>query len=280
MFPVPRRRKSNPPSSTAEKEEEKEEVEAGEKEGMVEQKTRDVGPQPMFPVPRRRKSNPPSSTAEREEMSSSRKSKSQPERRMEKAMATQAETLEWHKKRWGQRSSNLILPPLPCPSFSSLAVVAIKDNLYESIITSESFTDDYVLLLFLPMDGSVDKTELEAFSEEVEQLESLGCQVVAITGDSVAAISHWIPNSQWSASTGICFPIISDKSLNIAKEFGVKRASGMMTRATFLLNKERKVCYSAVYPRCVARSPKEMVRQVAAARELEAAEGRVELPVN
>ena len=28
-----------------------------------------------------------------------------------------------------------------------------------------------------------------------------------------------------------------------------KRASGMTTRATFLLNKERKVCYSAVYPR-------------------------------
>ena len=62
----------------------------------------------------------------------------------------------------------------------------------------------------------------------------------------------------------------------------------MMTRATFLLNKERKVCYSAVYPRwslyltwqtecklmvrCVARNPKEMVRQVAATRELEAAE--------
>ena len=67
-----------------------------------------------------------------------------------------------------------------------------------------------------------------------------------------------------------------------------KRASGMMTRATFLLNKERKVCYSAVYPRwylaniaigiailmgrCVARSPKEMVRQVAAAKELDEAE--------
>ena len=28
-----------------------------------------------------------------------------------------------------------------------------------------------------------------------------------------------------------------------------KRQSGMMTRATFLLNKERKVCYSAVLPR-------------------------------
>ena len=61
----------------------------------------------------------------------------------------------------------------------------------------------------------------------------------------------------------------------------------MMTRATFLLNKERKVCFSASYPRwvssiwwtsqtslsrCVARNPKEMVRQVAAARELDSIE--------
>ena len=32
----------------------------------------------------------------------------------------------------------------------------------------------------------------------------------------------------------------------------VKRRSGMMTRATFLLNKERKVCFSASYPRWVS----------------------------
>ena len=53
-------------------------------------------------------------------------------------------------------------------------------------------------------------------------------------------------------------------------------------------SQERKVCYSAVYPRwylaniaigiailmgrCVARSPKEMVRQVAAVKELDEAE--------
>ena len=106
---------------------------------------------------------------------SSMKSKSQPERRMERAMATQAETLEWHKKRWGQRSSNLLLPPLPCPTFSSLAVMG--DGLSEWVFNSKSFTGDYVLLLFLPMDGSVDKAELEAFNDELEELENLGCQV-------------------------------------------------------------------------------------------------------
>ena len=66
-------------------------------------------------------------------------------------MATQAETLEWHKKRWGQRSSNLLLPPFPCPAFSSLAMM--EDSFSEWVFNSESFKEDYVLLLFLPMDG-------------------------------------------------------------------------------------------------------------------------------
>ena len=93
----------------------------------------------------------------------------------ERAMATQAETLEWHKNRWPQTSSNLLLPPFPCPVFSSLAVM--EDGVSEWIFTSDSFTEDYVLLLFLPMDGSVDKSEVEAFSAELDQLSTLGCQV-------------------------------------------------------------------------------------------------------
>ena len=93
----------------------------------------------------------------------------------ERVMATQAETLEWHKKRWGQRSSNLLLPPFPCPAFSSLAMM--EDSFSEWVFISESFKEDYMLLLFLPMDGNVDKAELEAFSAELDQLASLGCQV-------------------------------------------------------------------------------------------------------
>ena len=101
-------------------------------------------------------------------------SSSSPGRKRE--MATQAETLEWHKKRSSQRSSDLLLPPLPCPpAFSSLAVM--EDGLSEWIFNSESFTEDYVLLLFLPMDSNVDKAGLEAFSVELDQLASLGCQV-------------------------------------------------------------------------------------------------------
>ena len=88
-------------------------------------------------------------------------------------MATQAETLEWHKKRWGQRSSNLLLPPFPCPAFSSLAMM--EDSFTEWVFISESFKEDYMLLLFLPMDGNVDKAELEAFSAELDQQGPLSC---------------------------------------------------------------------------------------------------------
>lgn len=190
----------------------------------------------------------------------------------ERAIATQAETLEWHKKRWGQRDINPLLPSLSCPAFAATAVM--EDGHSEGMITKESFIEDYVLLLFMPMEGNVDKAELEAFSAELDHLAHLGCQVVAISGDSVVAIRQW----SISAKTG--FPIISDKSLDLAKAFGVKRRSGMMTRATFLLNKERKVCFSASYPRCVARNPKEMVRQVAAARELDSIEEGGELPAD
>ena len=112
----------------------------------------------------------------------------------ERAMAIQAETLEWHKNRWPQTSSNLLLPPFPCPVFSSLAVM--EDGVSEWIFTSDSFTEDYVLLLFLPMDGSVDMSEVEAFTAELDQLSSLGCQVRNIKSNNETNNNHkrWLPS--------------------------------------------------------------------------------------
>ena len=111
----------------------------------------------------------------------------------------------------------------------------------------------------------------------MERLASLQCQVVGVTGDSVLSIRkvHFLPvqfTMQRAATCG--FPILSDKSLVMAKAFGVKRRSGMMARGSFLLDKERRVLHCSVYPRhltpslhpghlrCVARSAEEVVRQV------------------
>ena len=108
-------------------------------------------------------------------VSSSRRKHRNEKEMKERAIATQAETLEWHKKRWGQRDINPLLPPLSCPAFAATAVM--EDGHSEGMITKESFIEDYVLLLFMPMEGNVDKAELEAFSAELDHLAHLGCQV-------------------------------------------------------------------------------------------------------
>ena len=173
----------------------------------------------------------------------------------ERAIATQAETLEWHKKRWGQRNVNPLLPPLSCPAFAATAVM--EDGHSEGMITKESFIEDYVLLLFMPMEGNVDKAELEAFSAELDHLAHLGCQVgkfdqppksiIGLKGGGYLwgqcgchspgshyprSVQNWFLGfvssvrhtcfPQWSISAKTGFPIISDKSLDLAKAFGVR----------------------------------------------------------
>ena len=134
----------------------------------------------------------------------------------ERAIATQAETLEWHKKRWGQRDINPLLPPLSCPAFAATAVM--KDGHSEGMITKESFIEDYVLLLFMPMEGNVDKAELEAFSAELDHLAHLGCQVEKFDQPPKKYYCHqrwwlslgtvWLPFARFSSSK-ICSKLVS-----------------------------------------------------------------------
>ena len=81
-------------------------------------------------------------------------------------MATQAETLSWHAARWGCPPSSPLLPGSTCPAFSLLAL--LEDGQATKVFSRESLSADYVVLLFLPMDGSVDTTELAAFRDQVQ----------------------------------------------------------------------------------------------------------------
>ena len=69
-----------------------------------------------------------------------------------------------------------------------------------------AITEDYVLLLFLPMDGNVDKAELEAFSAEVYQLASLSCQVGNLNQTNIDHSKRWLP------SRGTVWPLAKQAS--------------------------------------------------------------------
>lgn len=142
--------------------------------------------------------------------------------------------------------------------------------------TTEAFSDSdfqstYVVLFFFPMDRSVDYSELMAFKEHVELFKDNDCQVVGVTSDSLISILGWIKMEPKQGGTGgpVNFTILSDKTMDLAKMFGVKRPSGMPSRATFILDKERRVRHCSVYPRVVGRSVEEVLRTVQAIKEVD-----------
>lgn len=147
----------------------------------------------------------------------------------------------------------------------------MEDGVTMMSFSNNDFEKNYVVLFFFPMDRSVDYSELMAFKENLENFAKNDCQVVGVTSDSLSTIENWIKLEPMQGGTGgpVNFPIISDKTMDVAKVFGVKRPSGMPARATFILDKNRIVRHTSVYPRVVGRSVDEVLRTLQAIKEID-----------
>ena len=182
-------------------------------------------------------------------------------------------TLDFHGQRWEsmEESSRSLLPPgYQCPSFHN-AVAVMEDGVTIKSFSNTNFVRSYVVLFFFPMDRSVNYSELMAFKEYLEQFAKHECQVVGVTSDSLISILNWLKLEPEQGGTGgaVNFPIISDKTMDLAKTFGVDRLSGMVARATFILDKKRIIRHFSVYPRVVGRSVEEVLRIVQAIKEVD-----------
>ena len=165
---------------------------------------------------------------------------------------------------------NVLLPGFQCPSFyDTQAGAVMEDGVTMKLLSDLSFEKKYVLLFFLPMNRPEDFSELMAFKGNLESFAKNDCQVVGVTCDSLITIKSWTKLEPGQGGTGgpVNFPIISDNRLDVAKMFGVKGSSGMPVRATFILDKNRNVRHSSVYPRTVGRSVEEVLRTVQAIKE-------------
>jgi len=158
-----------------------------------------------------------------------------------------------------ESSSNVLLPGTQCPQFCNMQAV-MEDGV--TVKSFSSFEKRYVVLLFLPMDSSVDHSELMAFKGNMENFEEKDCQVVGVTSASLTTIKNLVKLEPNQGGTGgpVNFPIISDSTMEVATMFGISRTSGMPDRVTFILDKKRMVRHSSVYPRMVGRSVEEVLR--------------------
>ena len=91
--------------------------------------------------------------------------------------------------------------------------------------------------------------------------EQLGVKVLAISTDSV--YSHKIFAEVSPSGKLIQYPLLSDRSHNIALKYGVLRKElGFTFRATFILAPGGEVKYTCLYPPEVGRNVAEIIRVI------------------
>ncbi len=140
------------------------------------------------------------------------------------------------------------------PEFKGTAVVTGGE--FKEIALSD-YRGRYVVLFFYPLDFTfVCPTEIMEFSRRSKEFKELNTQVVGASCDSHYSHKAWIENGLGE----LHFPLLADYTKEIARSYGALLPTGFPTRATFIIDPEGVVQYSAFNNPNVGRSVSEVLR--------------------
>ena len=149
------------------------------------------------------------------------------------------------------------------PDFTAQAVM--PDNTFANLTLSD-YRGKYVILFFYPMDFTfVCPTEIVAFDQALAKFEALDTAVISVSTDSVYSHFAWksTPRSQGGIG-GVRFPMVSDLTKAIARDYGILLEDGVALRGLFLIDREGVVRHEVVNDLPLGRSVAEAIRMVEA----------------
>lgn len=145
------------------------------------------------------------------------------------------------------------------PDFTAKAVM--PDNSFDDLKLS-SYRGKYVVLFFYPLDFTfVCPSEIIAFDAALEKFQKKNAQVIGVSVDS--HYTHWAWKNTPRSDGGIGqvrYPLVSDLTKNIARDYGVLLDGGVALRGLFLIDKEGKVRHALVNDLPLGRSVDEALR--------------------
>ena len=155
------------------------------------------------------------------------------------------------------------------PQFTARAVM--PDDTFTDSFTLSQFHGRYVALVFYPMDFSiVCPTELLALDHRIEQFRQRDCEVVGVSVDSHYTHRAWRNTPVDEGGIGpIRFPLVSDLTKQIARDYGVLAGDAVALRATFLIDREGVVRHQVVNDPDVGRNIEDTLRTLDALRHKE-----------
>lgn len=153
------------------------------------------------------------------------------------------------------------------PDFSGTAV-------YEGGMQNISL-DDYkgkwLVLFFYPMDFSgVCSSEIVAFSHQIDDFHQINAEVLGVSVDSHLSHLAWTKQLSDKADIGeITYPLLSDLTKKISEQYGVLLASGVASRAVFVIDPEKFIRHVSVNDIPIGHSIDEVLRVIKALQYFE-----------
>ncbi len=144
------------------------------------------------------------------------------------------------------------------PNFSATAVY---EQEFKQIQLSD-YSGKYIILLFYPLDFTfVCPTELIAFSDMYDEIQSLNANVLGISVDSEYCHLAWTQLDRDSGGVGdLRYPLVSDLNKNISSSFNVLNDEGKALRGLFIIDPKGVIQHYLVNSLDVGRSVNETIR--------------------
>nr|YP_009511070.1 2-Cys peroxiredoxin [Hydropuntia rangiferina]AXI96743.1 2-Cys peroxiredoxin [Hydropuntia rangiferina]UAD87426.1 2-Cys peroxiredoxin [Hydropuntia rangiferina] len=155
-------------------------------------------------------------------------------------------------------NNNYIRVGQPAPNFSAIAVY---DQEFKNITLSD-YLGKYVILLFYPLDFTfVCPTEITAFSDAYQDIQSLNTEILGISVDSEYSHLAWLQMERDVGGLGnLNYPLVSDLTKNISSSYNVLTDEGKALRGLFIIDKQGIIQYSLVNNLDFGRSVTETLR--------------------
>ncbi|EFA05664.1 peroxiredoxin 2 [Tribolium castaneum] len=151
----------------------------------------------------------------------------------------------------------------PAPVFKGTAVV---DGQFKEI-SLKDYSGQYVVLFFYPLDFTfVCPTEIIAFSDRINEFKKIKTAVIGCSTDSHFSHLAWINTPRKQGGLGqMNIPLLADKSMKIAKDYGVlDEEAGVTFRGLFIIDPKGVLRQVTINDLPVGRSVDETLRLVQA----------------
>ncbi|WP_284052542.1 peroxiredoxin [Stakelama marina] len=152
----------------------------------------------------------------------------------------------------------------------------------QGVVSLDDFRGRWLVLFSHPADFTpVCTSEFVAIARAAGAFAELGCDLMALSVDSLFSHLAWIRAIHDRFDVEVSFPVIEDPTLEIARAYGMvapDAADASSVRATYFLDPEGILRASSCYPASVGRSVAEMLRTVTALQR--AQQGDVLVPAD